>query len=94
MLDLIRRGLGSGAPAGSVVTTATPATQLGSSQLVVVGWFAGGALELTEYSALIHDYYVREAAAHSKSSSRHEPVHLIIDTRLTNSRLNIQAFVR
>jgi translation initiation factor 3 subunit F len=93
MLELIRRGLGSGASTNSLIATPTPATQVGSS-LVVVGWFAGGALELTEYSALIHDYYVREAATHSKSATRHEPVHLIVDTRLTNSRLNIQAFVR
>ena len=93
MLELIRRGLGSGASTNSLIATPTPATPVGSS-LVVVGWFAGGALELTEYSALIHDYYVRESAAHSKSATRHDPVHLIVDTRLTNSRLNIQAFVR
>ena len=37
---------------------------------VIVGWFSTGKSEVTEYSALIHEFYTREST---------NPVHMIVD---------------
>ena len=57
-----------------------------TSQEVVVGWYATGN-EITEHSALIHEYYSRETPAGVP------PVHLTVDTSLRNNRMAIQAHV-
>eukprot|EP00118_Oscarella_pearsei_P010084 m.60170 g.60170 ORF g.60170 m.60170 type:complete len:275 (+) comp34923_c0_seq4:477-1301(+) len=54
------------------------------SKDVVVGWFATGT-NVTEHSSLIHDYY--------KRASNMSPVHLTIDTSLTDARLGIKAYI-
>jgi len=50
---------------------------------VVVGWWATG-IEVTSHSALIHEYYARECS---------NPIHLTVDTLLTNGRVAIKAYV-
>ena len=54
---------------------------------VIVGWYATGA-EITEHSSLIHDFYARET-----EGSKSEPVHVLVDTSLKSSRINISAVV-
>jgi len=49
----------------------------------LVGWFATGS-EITSHSALIHDYYARETK---------DPIHLTLDTTLSNGRLAMKAYV-
>lgn len=50
---------------------------------VIVGWFSTGS-GVTGGSALIHDFYSREAS---------NPIHLIVDTGFTNGEATIKAFV-
>lgn len=50
---------------------------------VVVGWYSTG-LELSGSDALIQDFYSQECA---------NPIHLVLDTDLTDQRLGIKAFV-
>jgi translation initiation factor 3 subunit F len=50
---------------------------------VIVGWFST-ASGVTGGSALIHEFYSREAS---------NPVHLIVDTAFTNGEASIKAFV-
>jgi len=49
----------------------------------LIGWFATGS-EITSHSALIHDYYARETK---------DPIHLTLDTTLTNGRITMKAYV-
>ncbi|KAG8194519.1 hypothetical protein JTE90_013271 [Oedothorax gibbosus] len=49
---------------------------------VIVGWYATGA-DVTGHSVLIHDYYSREA---------NNPVHLTVDTSLSEGALSWKAF--
>ncbi|KAL3671066.1 hypothetical protein V7S43_004249 [Phytophthora oleae] len=51
---------------------------------VVVGWYAAGAGQLDDHSALIHQFY---------SSVCELPVHLVVDTRLSNDELDVSAYV-
>lgn len=41
-------------------------------------------IDITEHSCLIHDFYGSECST---------PVHLVVDTALTNDQLSIKAFV-
>ena len=50
---------------------------------VIVGWYATGA-DVTGHSLLIHDYYSRET---------NNPVHLIVDTSLSEGKLSWKAFI-
>lgn len=54
-----------------------------SPQENLVGWFATGN-EVTNHSALIHDYYARETK---------DPIHLTLDTTLENGRMTMKAYV-
>merc|ERR1712001_785246 len=49
----------------------------------LVGWFATGS-EVTNHSALIHDYYARETK---------DPIHLTLDTTLESGRMTMKAYV-
>jgi len=49
----------------------------------LVGWFATGG-DITSHSALIHDYYAREAK---------DPIHLTVDTTLNSGKLGLKAYV-
>ncbi|GIY54642.1 eukaryotic translation initiation factor 3 subunit F [Caerostris extrusa] len=51
---------------------------------VIVGWYATGA-DVTGHSVLIHDYYSREA---------NNPIHLTVDTSLSDGNLTWKAFTR
>lgn len=51
---------------------------------VIVGWYATG-LEVTENSAMIHEFYANEAATTA--------VHLLVDTALTNDTLGIRSYI-
>ncbi|XP_013790141.2 eukaryotic translation initiation factor 3 subunit F-like [Limulus polyphemus] len=51
---------------------------------VIVGWYATGP-DVTEHSVLIHDYYSREA---------NNPIHLTVDTFLTEGHLSIKPYTR
>jgi len=55
-----------------------------SPKEVIVGWYATGR-ELNDNSAILHDFY-------SKEMNR-PPIHLTIDTALTNSTLGVRAYV-
>lgn len=48
----------------------------------IVGWYATG-LDVTSHSVLIHDYYSRET---------NNPIHLTVDTALTEGHVNIKAY--
>lgn len=54
-----------------------------SPREVIVGWYATGN-EINEASVMIHDFFFREMS--------HPPIHLMVDTNLTNFSLNIRAF--
>jgi len=54
-----------------------------SPQEGLVGWFATGN-EVTNHSALIHDYYARETK---------DPIHLTLDTTLESGRMTMKAYV-
>jgi len=49
----------------------------------LVGWFATGG-DITSHSALIHDYYAREAK---------DPIHLTVDTTLNSGKMGLKAYV-
>jgi translation initiation factor 3 subunit F len=51
---------------------------------VVVGWYAAGAVQLDDHSALIHQFY---------SSVCELPVHLVVDTSLQGDELDVAAYV-
>jgi translation initiation factor 3 subunit F len=55
---------------------------------VVVGWYSTGA-QITYVSSLIHDVYQTEA----EKNKGDEPVHLTVDTSLTNNSLGVKAFM-
>ncbi|XP_077967939.1 eukaryotic translation initiation factor 3 subunit F-like [Styela clava] len=52
---------------------------------VIVGWYATGH-DITEHSVLIHEYYTKE-------SKNKMPVHLTVDTTLTNGELGFKAYI-
>jgi len=57
---------------------------------IIVGWYAtGNSIPLA--SSLIHEFYGKEIRATLNKELQH-PVHLTIDTTLTNNRMNIQAY--
>lgn len=56
-----------------------------NSREVIVGWYATGS-EITEYSALIHEFYGRETEGR-------EPIHLLVDTTLRSGRATVSAVV-
>ncbi|XP_038065280.1 eukaryotic translation initiation factor 3 subunit F-like [Patiria miniata] len=51
---------------------------------VIVGWYATGP-DITDHSLLIHEYYSRECV---------NPVHLTIDTTLTDFKMSIKVWIR
>jgi len=53
---------------------------------VIVGWYATG-LEINENSVVIHDFYGKEMGAASS------PIHLVVDTGLTNDTMGIKAYM-
>eukprot|EP00005_Dracoamoeba_jomungandri_P005343 CAMPEP_0174254652 /NCGR_PEP_ID=MMETSP0439-20130205/3971_1 /TAXON_ID=0 /ORGANISM="Stereomyxa ramosa, Strain Chinc5" /LENGTH=256 /DNA_ID=CAMNT_0015336367 /DNA_START=141 /DNA_END=911 /DNA_ORIENTATION=- len=53
-------------------------------QEMIVGWYATGGI-INDYSVGIHDFYWREMQA--------PPVHMLVDTGLTNNNLSIRAFM-
>jgi len=55
-----------------------------SSKEVIVGWYATGG-EINDASAMIHDFYWKEM--------NHPPVHLSVDTNLTNYTLSVKTFI-
>eukprot|EP01119_Soliformovum_irregulare_P025043 TRINITY_DN914_c0_g1_i1.p1 TRINITY_DN914_c0_g1~~TRINITY_DN914_c0_g1_i1.p1 ORF type:complete len:319 (+),score=71.34 TRINITY_DN914_c0_g1_i1:114-959(+) len=55
-----------------------------SSKEVIVGWYATGP-EINDASAMIHDFYWKEM--------NHPPVHLLVDTNLTNYTLSTKTFI-
>lgn len=55
---------------------------------VVVGWYSTGA-EVSYVSSLIHDVYKSEA----DRTKGKEPVHLTVDTGLTNASLGVTAYL-
>jgi len=52
---------------------------------VIVGWYATG-LEINENSVVIHDFYGKEIGANSI------PIHLLVDTGLTNDTMGIKVY--
>jgi len=54
-----------------------------SPKETIVGWYATGS-EINEASVMLHDFYGREMS--------HPPIHLTVDTNLTNYSLAIKAF--
>jgi len=56
-----------------------------SPKEVIVGWYATGA-DINENSVMIHDFYGKEMGA------SHSPVHLTVDTNLTNYTLSVKAY--
>jgi translation initiation factor 3 subunit F len=54
-----------------------------SPKEVIVGWYATGS-EINEASLMLHDFYWREIS--------HSPIHLIVDTNLTNYSMSIKAY--
>jgi len=52
---------------------------------VILGWYSTGS-ELNETSALIHNFYAKEMGPNGT------PVHLTVDTNLTNFQLSIKAY--
>jgi translation initiation factor 3 subunit F len=50
----------------------------------IVGWYATGN-ELTEASVIIHEFY-------GKEMNNNTPIHLIVDTNLTNFTLSVKAY--
>lgn len=55
-----------------------------SPKEAIVGWFSTGN-EINETSAMIHDFYGKEIS--------HPPIHLVVDTNLTNYTLSVKAFI-
>jgi len=53
---------------------------------VILGWYSTGS-ELNQKSALIHSFYTKEIGAGSN------PVHITVDTNLTNFHMSIKGFV-
>jgi len=51
---------------------------------VIVGWYATGST-INEASVMIHEFYWREI--------NHGPIHLTVDTHLTNNALQLKAYV-
>jgi len=49
----------------------------------IVGWYATGD-SITDHSVYIHEFFAREAA---------NPIHLIVDTALTNHKIDTKAYV-
>jgi len=58
-----------------------------SPKEVIVGWYATGSA-INENSVMIHDFYGKEMGA----SATHSPVHLTVDTNLTNYSLSVKAY--
>jgi len=54
-----------------------------SPKETIVGWYATGN-EINEASVMLHDFYWREI--------NHSPIHLTVDTNLTNYSLSLKAF--
>jgi len=54
-----------------------------SPKETIVGWYATGG-EINEASVMLHEFYWREI--------NHPPIHLTVDTNLTNFSLGIKAF--
>jgi len=54
-----------------------------SPKEVIVGWYTTGA-EINDASVLIHQFYSREM--------NHSPIHLTVDTSLTDSTLSVKAY--
>jgi len=54
-----------------------------SPKETIVGWYATGK-EINEASVMLHDFYGREMS--------HSPIHLTVDTNLTNYSLGVKAF--
>jgi len=62
------------------------ALHMRSSKEVVVGWYASAAEDLiADTSSLIHEFYAGEC-------DDGDPVHLVVDTRLKDSALQMKAF--
>eukprot|EP00743_Colponemidia_sp_Colp-15_P000816 GILK01000901.1.p1 GENE.GILK01000901.1~~GILK01000901.1.p1 ORF type:complete len:311 (+),score=44.01 GILK01000901.1:47-934(+) len=60
---------------------------------VVVGWYATGR-EITAHSCLIHDFYGnKEQSLFTPQAPLVNPLHLTVDTALTNNTLGIKAFI-
>jgi len=57
-----------------------------SPKEVIVGWYATGA-DINENSVMIHEFYGKEMGPTS-----HSPVHLTVDTNLTNYTLSVKAY--
>jgi len=55
-----------------------------SPKEIIVGWYATGP-SINEASVMIHEFYWREM--------NHSPIHLTVDTQLTNNSLQIKAYV-
>jgi len=74
---------------------------------IIVGWYAFAFLVLLNLtwdryatgnaipvaSSVIHDFYAKEIRATLSKELQH-PIHITIDTELTNNRFNIQAYTR
>jgi len=54
-----------------------------SSKEMIIGWYATGS-QINENSSLIHEFYTKEMT--------HQPVHLLVDTDLTDYTLSVKAF--
>jgi len=54
-----------------------------SPKETIVGWYATGA-EINEASVMLHEFYGREM--------NHPPIHLTVDTNLTNFTMTIKAY--
>mmetsp|Transcript_141 Transcript_141/g.481 ORF Transcript_141/g.481 Transcript_141/m.481 type:complete len:326 (+) Transcript_141:94-1071(+) len=63
-----------------------------SSREVVVGWFSTGA-EINATSAVIHAYYCNKDSQFTPTAVLPGPVHLLVDTSLTQLSFGIKAFV-
>eukprot|EP01112_Ceratiomyxa_fruticulosa_P005039 TRINITY_DN155_c0_g1_i10.p1 TRINITY_DN155_c0_g1~~TRINITY_DN155_c0_g1_i10.p1 ORF type:complete len:294 (+),score=71.66 TRINITY_DN155_c0_g1_i10:155-1036(+) len=53
---------------------------------VIVGWYATG-IDINENSVIIHDFYGKEMGSSSS------PIHLLVDSGLTNDTMGIKAFI-
>ncbi|KAJ3074081.1 hypothetical protein HK102_005876 [Quaeritorhiza haematococci] len=56
-----------------------------NSKEVIVGWYATG-IEINPNSVWIHEFFANE-------TTPFQPVHLLMDTKMTNDKMGIKAFV-
>jgi len=58
----------------------------------VVGWYATGS-DINETTVFIHDFFAKETSNQGVGVTSYPPIHLTLDTNLTNYTMSIKAYI-